>query len=61
MLFLLFIIVFIGVYLLSYIFIVYSPEFELIDSGSKYVVILWYNKQDNDGYIRRKYIKLFEL
>lgn len=61
MLFLLFVIIFVGIYLLAYITIVYSPKLELIELGHNYIMLLWYNKIDDNGYVRRKYIKLFEV
>ena len=40
----------------------YDPNLDLVQSGRKYILFLWYNKYDwSDKYEGRKYIKLFEI
>lgn len=39
----------------------YSPKIDIIESGRRYIVLLWYNKWYWDGECRRTYIKLFEI
>nr|DAH02019.1 MAG TPA: hypothetical protein [Crassvirales sp.] len=39
----------------------YSPKIDIITSGSKYIVLLWYNKWYWSGECKRTYIKLFEV
>ena len=40
----------------------YDPNLDLVQSGRKYMLFLWYNKYDwNDEYEGRRYIKLFEI
>lgn len=44
------------------IFIRYKPMLDLVESGNKYILLLWFNKYDWLGdYERRTYIKLFEV
>lgn len=44
------------------IFIRYKPMLDLVESGNKYVLLLWFNKYDWLGdYERRTYIILFEV
>ena len=51
-----------GVILLIRTFNRYGPNLDLVQSGRKYILLLWYNKYDwNDEYDGRKYIKLFEI
>ena len=51
-----------GVILLIRTFTRYDPNLDLVQSGRKYILFLWYNKYDwNDKYEGRKYIKLFEI
>lgn len=51
-----------GVILLIRTFIRYDPNLDLVQSGRKYILFLWYNKYDwNDEYEGREYIKLFEI
>lgn len=45
-----------GIFLLIRTFIRYHPQFDLITSYNKYILLLWYNK---DG--GRAYIKLLEI
>lgn len=43
-------------------FIRYDPNLDLVQSGRKYILFLWYNKYNWSGkYKGRKYIKLFEI
>lgn len=44
-------------------YIRYDPLLDLVKSGDKYILFLWYNKYDSweDEYCTRKYIKLFEI
>lgn len=40
----------------------YDPYLDLVQSGRKYILFLWYNKYNWSGeYEGRKYIKLFEI
>lgn len=39
----------------------YSPNIDMVVSGRKYIVLLWYYKYYWDGDCRRTYIKLFEI
>lgn len=39
----------------------YNPRLDLIESGRKYELFLWYNKYDWLGNCKRAYIKLFSL
>ena len=51
-----------GVILLIRTFNRYGPNLDLVQSGRKYILFLWYNKYDwNDEYEGRRYIKLFEI
>ena len=51
-----------GVILLIRTFNRYSPNLDLVQSGRKYILFLWYNKYDwSDKYEGRRYIKLFEI
>lgn len=44
------------------IFIRYKPMLDLVESGNKYILLLWFNKYDWLGdFERRTYIKLFEV
>lgn len=44
------------------IFIRYKPMLDLVKSGNKYILLLWFNKYDWLGdYERRTYIILFEV
>lgn len=44
------------------IFIRYKPMLDLVESGNKYILLLWFNKYDWLGdYERRTYIILFEV
>ena len=45
-----------GIISLIKIFIKYSPNVDLVDSKSKYLLLLWYNKS-----AKREYIKLLEI
>lgn len=43
-------------------FIRCDPKLDLVKSGNKYILFLWYNKFYASGeFERRKYIKLFEI
>ena len=51
-----------GVILLIRTFNRYGPNLDLVQSGRKYILFLWYNKYNWSGeYEGRKYIKLFEI
>ena len=51
-----------GVILLIRAFNRYGPNLDLVQSGRKYILFLWYNKYDwSDKYEGRRYIKLFEI
>ena len=51
-----------GVILLIRTFTRYDPRFDLVQSGKKYILFLWYNKYTWTGeYEGRHYIKLFEI
>ena len=51
-----------GVILLIRTFNRYGPNLDLVQSGRKYILLLWYNKYDwSDKYEGRRYIKLFEI
>lgn len=51
-----------GVILLIRTFTRYDPNLDLVQSGRKYILLLWYNKYDwSDKYEGRRYIKLFEI
>lgn len=51
-----------GVILLIGTFTRYDPNLDLVQSGRKYILFLWYNKYNwNDEYEGRRYIKLFEI
>lgn len=39
----------------------YNPRFDLVESGRKYELFIWYNKYDWLGNCKRTYIKLFSL
>lgn len=44
------------------IFIRYEPRLDLVKSGNKYILLLWFNKYDWLGDCeKRTYIKLFEV
>lgn len=43
------------------ILIEYRPKIDVIISGNKYVVLLWYYKHYRNGNMKRVYIKLFEI
>lgn len=51
-----------GVILLIRIFTRYDPNLDLVQSGKKYILFLWYNKYNWGGeYEGKKQIKLFEI
>lgn len=51
-----------GIIFLVRAFIIYNPNFDLIQSGKKCTLLLWYNNYNWRGeYEGRKYIKLFEI
>ena len=51
-----------GVILLIRTFNRYGPNLDLVQSGRKYILFVWYNKYDwSDKYEGRRYIKLFEI
>ena len=51
-----------GVILLIRTFNRYGPNLDLVRSGRKYILFLWYNKYNwDDEYEGRRYIKLFEI
>lgn len=39
----------------------YSPKIDIVLSGRKYIVLLWYYKYSWDGDCKRTYTKLFEI
>ena len=39
----------------------YLPKIDVVISGNKYIVLLWYNKWYWDGQYKRTYIKLFKI
>lgn len=44
------------------VFTRYEPRLDLVKSGNKYLMLLWYDKYDWSGiYVTRTYIKLFEV
>ena len=52
----------IRVFIMIRAFIRYDPTLDLVQSGRKYILFLWYNKYNCSGeYEGRKYIKLFEI
>lgn len=51
-----------GIIFLVKTFTRYDPEFDLVQSGNKYILFFWYNKFSwTNEYEGRAYIKLFEL
>lgn len=38
----------------------YSPKIDIIISGNKYIMLLWYNKYYWNGEYKRAFVKLFE-
>lgn len=51
-----------GVILLIRTFTKYDPNLDLVQSGKKYILFLWYNKYNYGGeYEGKKHIKLFEI
>nr|DAG91346.1 MAG TPA: hypothetical protein [Crassvirales sp.] len=39
----------------------YLPKIDIVISGNKYIVLLWYNKWYWNEQYKRTYIKLFEI
>ena len=39
----------------------YNPKLDLVESGRKYELFLWYNNYNWTGDYKRTYIKLFSL
>lgn len=39
----------------------YSPAIDVVKSGNKYTILLWYNKKYYNEGVKRVYIKLFEI
>ena len=37
----------------------YKPRFDLVISGNGFILLLWYNKYDDNNIKKRVYIKLF--
>lgn len=51
-----------GIVILIRTFIRYDPKLDLVQSGNRYILFLWYNKFSwSNEYEGRGYIKLFEL
>lgn len=51
-----------GIIVLIRTFIRYDPKLNLVQSGNRYILFLWYNKFNcSNEYEGRTYIKLFEL
>lgn len=50
-----------GIIFLIKTFTRYEPNLDLVLSGRKYILLLWYNKYNSDNKCEgRRYIKLFE-
>lgn len=39
----------------------YNPKIDIVVSNRKYIILLWYNKYDWGGKVRRVYKKICEL
>lgn len=37
----------------------YKPKFDLVVSGNRFILLLWYNKYDDSNVKKRVYTKLF--
>lgn len=46
-------------FLIIKILLRYEPRFDLVISGNGFILLLWYNKYDDNNIKRRVYIKLF--
>ena len=55
-------IIILGVFILLLIIKIllrYKPRFDLVVSGNRFILLLWYNKYDDSNMKKRVYIKLF--
>lgn len=46
-------------FLIIKILLRYKPRFDLVISGNEFILLLWYNKYDDNNIKKRVYIKLF--
>ena len=46
-------------FLIIKILLRYKPRFDLVISGNRSILLLWYNKYDDNNIKKRVYIKLF--
>ena len=46
-------------FLIIKILLRYKPMFDLVISGNGFILLLWYNKYDDNNIKKRVYIKLF--
>ena len=46
-------------FLIIKILLRYEPRFDLVISGNGFILLLWYNKYDDNNIKKRVYIKLF--
>lgn len=46
-------------FLIIKILLRYEPRFDLVISGNGFILLLWYNKYDDNNIRKRVYIKLF--
>lgn len=55
-------IIILGVFMLLLIIKIllrYKPRFDLVVSGNRFILLLWYNKYDDSNMKKRVYTKLF--
>lgn len=55
-------IIILGVFILLLIIKIllrYKPKFDLVVSGNRFILLLWYNKYDDSNMKKRVYTKLF--
>lgn len=55
-------IIILGVFILLLIIKIllrYNPRFDLVVSGNRFILLLWYNKYDDSNMKKRVYTKLF--
>lgn len=55
-------IIILGVFILLLIIKIllrYKPRFDLVVSGNRFILLLWYNKYDDSNMKKRVYTKLF--
>lgn len=53
------IIIFFLIILIIKMLLRYKPRFDLVISGNGFILLLWYNKYDDNNIKKRVYIKLF--